>query len=41
MLMARTDAFAKEGLERTIERAEKYIEVGANAPFPEAITLKD
>ena len=42
MLMARTDAFAKEGLERTIERAEKYIEAGANALFPEAITsLKD
>ena len=38
MLMARTDAFANEGLNGTIERAQKYIEAGANALFPEAIT---
>jgi len=38
MLMARTDAFANEGLDGTIERAQKYIEAGANALFPEAIT---
>ena len=38
MLMARTDAFANEGLNGTIERAEKYVEAGANALFPEAIT---
>ena len=39
MLMARTDAFANEGLDGTIKRAQKYIEAGANALFPEAITL--
>ena len=38
MLMARTDAFSKEGLDGTIERAQKYVEAGANALFPEAIT---
>jgi methylisocitrate lyase len=38
MLMARTDAFANEGINGTIERAQKYIEAGANALFPEAIT---
>lgn len=38
MLMARTDAFANEGLDGAIERAQKYIEAGANALFPEAIT---
>ena len=42
MLMARTDAFANEGLNGTIERAEKYVEAGANALFPEAInSLED
>ena len=38
MLMARTDAFANEGLNGAIERAQKYVEAGANALFPEAIT---
>ena len=38
MLMARTDAFANEGLDGAIERAQKYVEAGANALFPEAIT---
>ncbi len=38
MLMARTDAFANEGLSGTIERAQKYVEAGANALFPEAIS---
>mgnify|MGYP001444160200 CR=1 FL=1 len=38
MLMARTDAFAKEGIERVIERSNAYIEAGANSIFPEAIT---
>ena len=42
MLMARTDAFAKEGIERVIERSNAYIEAGADSIFPEAITkLKD
>lgn len=38
MLMARTDAFAQEGLERVIERSIAYIEAGADSIFPEAIT---
>ena len=42
MLMARTDAFANEGIEGTIERSNKYIDAGANALFPEAInSLED
>ena len=38
MLMARTDAFANEGINGTIERAKRYVEAGANALFPEAMT---
>ena len=38
MLMARTDAFANEGINGAIERAQRYVEAGANALFPEAIT---
>ena len=38
MLMARTDAFANEGINGSIERAQRYVEAGANALFPEAIT---
>ena len=38
MLMARTDAFANEGINGTIERAQRYVEAGANSLFPEAIT---
>ncbi|MDC3027360.1 methylisocitrate lyase [Gammaproteobacteria bacterium] len=38
MLMARTDAFSNEGINGTIERAKRYVEAGANALFPEAIT---
>ena len=38
MLMARTDAFAQEGIERVIERSNAYIESGADSIFPEAIT---
>ena len=41
MLMARTDAFANEGIEGTIERSNKYIDAGANALFPEAINSLD
>ena len=41
MLMARTDAFANEGIEGTIERSNKYIDAGANALFPEAIISLD
>ena len=38
MIMARTDALAVEGLEAAIERAQAYVEAGADMLFPEAIT---
>ena len=42
LLMARTDAFAKGGLQEVIDRSNAFIEAGAEAIFPEAIsTLKD
>ncbi len=38
VIMARTDALANEGLERSIERCQQYIEAGADVIFAEAIT---
>ncbi|HED3887845.1 TPA: methylisocitrate lyase [Morganella morganii] len=38
VVMARTDALAVEGLESALERAQAYIEAGADMLFPEAIT---
>lgn len=38
-IIARTDARAKEGLEKTIDRIKSYVDAGANIIFPEA--LKD
>ena len=37
-IMARTDALAREGLERAVERAVACVEAGADGIFPEAIT---
>lgn len=37
-IIARTDAFAEEGLEAAIERAKAYIEAGADMIFAEALT---
>ena len=37
-IMARTDAFQKEGLEAAIERAKDCIEAGADGIFAEAVT---
>ncbi|WP_104682353.1 methylisocitrate lyase [Helicobacter felis] len=37
-LIARTDAYAKEGLEATIARAQAYIKAGADAIFAEALS---
>lgn len=37
-IMARTDAFAQEGLERAIERAQACVAAGADGIFAEAIT---
>ena len=41
VLMARTDALAVEGLDAAMERAQAYIEAGADMLFPEAITELD
>ena len=38
LLMARTDAKASEGLEAAIDRARAYVDAGADAIFPEALT---
>ncbi|AHE67217.1 methylisocitrate lyase [Legionella oakridgensis ATCC 33761 = DSM 21215] len=38
IIMARTDAFANEGMNSAIERALFYIESGADMIFPEALT---
>ena len=38
MIMARTDAIAKEGLDSALGRAASYVEAGADAIFAEAIT---
>ena len=38
MIMARTDALAVEGLERTLDRCRAYIDAGADAIFAEAVT---
>ena len=36
-IMARTDAFAGEGLEATLDRARAYVEAGADMILPEAL----
>jgi methylisocitrate lyase len=38
VIMARTDALAVEGIDSALDRANAYIEAGADALFPEAIT---
>jgi len=37
IVMARTDARASEGLEKTIDRVKAYVDAGANMIFPEAM----
>ena len=37
VVMARTDALASEGLEKSIQRSVKYVEAGADMIFPEAV----
>ncbi len=37
MIIARTDAFALEGLDGALARARMYVEAGADAIFPEAL----
>ncbi len=38
VVIARTDAVASEGLEGAVARAKLYVEAGAHAIFPEALT---
>jgi methylisocitrate lyase len=38
VIMARTDALAKEGLERAVERARGYVAAGGDMIFAEAVT---
>jgi len=38
VLMARTDAFANEGLDGALRRVERYLAAGADMLFPEALT---
>jgi methylisocitrate lyase len=38
MLIARTDALQREGLPCALDRAAAYVEAGADALFPEAVT---
>ena len=37
-IMARSDAYANKGLEKTIDRIHKYVEAGADMIFPEALS---
>ena len=41
VIMARTDAYAVEGMEAAIERAAYCVELGADMIFPEAMTTLD
>jgi len=40
-IMARTDAFAQEGLEKAIERAQACVEAGADGIFAEAVNEEE
>ena len=40
-VIARTDAYASEGMEGAVARARLYIQAGADAIFPEALTTAD
>jgi len=41
LIIARTDAVASEGMDGAIARAKLYVEAGADAIFPEALTTAD
>jgi methylisocitrate lyase len=40
-VIARTDAAASEGMDGAVARAKRYLEAGADAVFPEALTNED
>lgn len=41
VIIARTDALSVEGLESAIQRLHQYVEAGADAIFPEALTTEE
>lgn len=41
LVIARTDALAVEGIDGAVERVKRYIEAGADAIFPEALTTEE
>lgn len=41
MIIARTDARAVEDFDRTVDRAQRYIQAGADAIFPEALQSEE
>ncbi|MFL1461840.1 methylisocitrate lyase [Roseococcus sp. DSY-14] len=40
-VIARTDAVASEGMDAAVDRAKRYLEAGADAIFPEALTTAE
>src|SRR5512139_2674973 len=41
VIIARTDAAASEGIDGAVARAKRYLEAGADAIFPEALTTRE
>ena len=41
VIIARTDAAASEGMDGAVARAQRYLDAGADAIFPEALTTKE
>jgi methylisocitrate lyase len=41
VIIARTDAVANEGMDAAVDRAKRYLEAGADAIFPEALTTAE
>jgi methylisocitrate lyase len=41
VIIARTDAVASEGMDAAVDRAKRYLEAGADAIFPEALTTAE
>ncbi len=40
-IIARTDAVASEGMDAAVDRARMYLDAGADAIFPEALTTRE
>lgn len=41
VIIARTDAVASEGMDAAVDRAKRYLDAGADAIFPEALTTRE